>query len=78
MILQTASDVARELFRNPGREYALKRLGTEYRIYATHQQTITIWQPSMSRPIHGLVKLSEFDLGGSGPYQLIPVPQEAR
>jgi hypothetical protein len=77
MILQTASDVARELLRNVGREYDLKRAGAVYRIYATPQHTITLWHSAMPRPIHGLIQLSEFDLGGPGPYELVPVPQEA-
>lgn len=76
MILQTASDVAREALRNPGREYNLTRAGTEYRIYATSAQTITLWNSTQPRPIHGLVRLTEFDLGGPGPYELTPVPQE--
>lgn len=77
MILQTAADVQRELLRNPGREYDLKCKGHSIRVYSTPQQTITLWALAMSRPIQGLVKLTEFDLG-YGPYELVRVPEVAR
>lgn len=77
MILQTAADVQRELLRNPGREFDLKRRGSTLRVYSTPQQTITVWAPAMPRPIQGLLKLTEFDLG-HGPYELVAVPEVAR
>ncbi|GIW33755.1 hypothetical protein [Meiothermus sp.] len=74
MLLQTPDDVARELRRNPGREFDLTRPGCHapIRIYARQSGLITMWAPEQSRPIHGIVKLTAFELG-EGPYELSPV-----
>ena len=74
MLLQTPDDVARELRRNPGREYDLRRPGSNspVRLYASASGLITVWMPGQSRPMHGIVKLTTFDLG-QGPYNLTPI-----
>jgi len=77
MLLQTPEDVARELRRNPGREYDLRPAqGPLLRVYARHSGTITIWNPNWPRPLTGLVRLSEVVLG-PGPYALEGLKEEA-
>lgn len=68
MLLQTPDDVARELHRQPGVEFDLKPgQGPTIRIYASATGTISIWKPTASRPLTGLVNLTEVELG-QGPY----------
>lgn len=70
MLLQTPDDVARELHRQPGVEFDLKPgQGPTIRIYASATGTISIWKPTASRPLTGLIRLSAIELG-SGPYYL--------
>jgi hypothetical protein len=73
-ILQTPEDVVRELRRNPNVEYDLWKPNewAPIRLYARPNGLITVWFPKSSRPIHGVVKLTTFDLG-DGPYDLRPV-----
>ena len=79
MLLQSPEDVARELRRNPGKEYDLRPAhGPLLRVYARHSGsgTITVWKPNWPRPLTGLVRLSEIELG-PGPYALEGLKEEA-
>ncbi len=70
MILQTPSDVARELLRNPLTEYDLKpSQGPTVRLYATSSGSFVVWPAPSPRPATGLVNLTELELG-KGPYLL--------
>jgi len=76
MLLQSPEDVARELRRNPGREYDLRPAqGPLLRVYARHSGIFTIWKPNQPRPLTGLVRLSEVELG-PGPYALEGLKEE--
>jgi len=76
MLLQSPEDVARELRRNPGKEYDLRPAqGPLLRVYARHSGTITVWKPNWPRPLTGLVRLSEVELG-LGPYALEGLKEE--
>lgn len=74
MLLQTPDDVARELRCNPGREYDLRRPGSNstVRLHCTASGSISIWFPNHSRPFVGFVRLTTTELG-EGPYTLTPI-----
>ncbi|MCS7069324.1 MAG: hypothetical protein NZN28_11945 [Meiothermus sp.] len=69
-VLQTPEDVARAVRKHPRMEFDLRNTRKEtVRLYAQPSGSLVVWRPHHTRPMLGLINLSEVELG-PGPYEL--------